>query len=118
MAKGVRTSRELEMQQAQATSRMTDEGGIGEQRTLRELPDVPSSGTLRVVPLQHTEGYTTNAPHNAVRKGAKWGALVGVLIGVSSLLASVLVGAGVGALLGKASQLRIQKGSAPRIHFA
>jgi len=46
------------------------------------------------------------------------GALVGLFMGVTALVASVVVAAGVGALLGKASQLRLDKGSAPRIHFA
>jgi len=37
---------------------------------------------------------------------------------MTTLMASIIVGAGVGALFGKASQLRLDKGSAPRIHFA
>jgi len=60
---------------------------------------------------------SVTSAHHAVRKGATWGALAGLLVGVATLVGSILVGAGVGALLGKASQLRVDKGSPPRIHF-
>jgi hypothetical protein len=57
-------------------------------------------------------------PSDAVRKGAFWGACAGFLIGLVPLLASTVIGAGTGALMAKASQLRIQGGTAPRLRFA
>jgi len=63
------------------------------------------------------DSESSRSAHHPVRKGATWGALAGLLVGVTTLMASIIVGAGVGALFGKASQLRLDKGSAPRIHF-
>jgi uncharacterized membrane protein len=54
---------------------------------------------------------------NAMRKGAARGAVVGFLLGMVPLVTSTIVGAGAGALVAKASQIRIEKGSAPRIRF-
>jgi hypothetical protein len=84
-----------------------------------EHPTAPGSrGQLRSVAVgegpEIGEQAKTSHP---IRKGAVWGALAGLLLGTTALLASVVVGAGVGALVGKASQLRIEKGSAPRIRF-
>ena len=86
-----------------------------------EMPDVKSRGNLRDISVagEADIGHdNVTSAHHAVRKGATWGALVGLLMGVTTLVASVMVAAAVGALLGKASQLRLDKGSAPRIHFA
>lgn len=53
-----------------------------------------------------------------VRRGALMGGLVGFAFGLVPLLASTIVGAIAGALITRASRLRIDKVSAPRIHFA
>ena len=53
-----------------------------------------------------------------VRRGAIWGALVGFVFGLVPLIASTLIGAIAGAVITRASRLRIDKVSAPRIHFA
>lgn len=53
-----------------------------------------------------------------VRRGALWGAMVGFVFGLVPLLASTIIGAIAGAVIMRASRLRIDKVSAPRIHFA
>ena len=93
----------------------------GDQSGSGESPDAVSRGNVRGLALAgeaEVDHASPRSAHYAVRKGATWGALAGLLVGATSLVASILVGAGVGALLGKASQLRVDKGSAPRIHFA
>ena len=85
------------------------------------MPDAESRGKFREISVAGDADIghdSVSSAHHAVRKGATWGALVGLFMGVTALVASVVVAAGVGALLGKASQLRLDKGSAPRIHFA
>ena len=56
-------------------------------------------------------------PHT-VRKGAVWGAGVGLVLGLAPMITSILVAAGAGALVAKASEIRLEGGSAPRLHFA
>jgi hypothetical protein len=53
-----------------------------------------------------------------VRRGALWGAGFGFLMGLAPLTASIIMGTLTGALLAKASELRVEGGSPPRIHFA
>jgi uncharacterized membrane protein len=53
-----------------------------------------------------------------VRRGAMWGAMVGFVFGLVPLLASTIIGAIAGAVITRASRMRIDKVSAPRIHFA
>jgi uncharacterized membrane protein len=53
-----------------------------------------------------------------VRRGALWGGLAGFAFGLMPLLASTILGAIAGAMITRASRLRIDRVSAPRIHFA
>jgi uncharacterized membrane protein len=53
-----------------------------------------------------------------VRRGALWGGLVGFALGLMPLVLSTLLGAVAGAVVTRATRLRIDRVSGPRIHFA
>ena len=98
----------------------SEQNGSLDQSSSGNSPDAASRGRVRGLAIAGEAGVdaeSITSAHHAVRKGATWGALAGLLLGVTTLTASIIVGAGVGALFGKASQLRLDKGSAPRIHF-
>jgi hypothetical protein len=58
------------------------------------------------------------ASEHRMRRGAAYGAGVGFLVGLVPLLASTVIAAAIGGLLAKASELRVERGTAPRLHFA
>jgi hypothetical protein len=65
------------------------------------------------------DGQHASVVHrHVVRKGALWGAGLGLILGLAPLLTSILIAAGAGALIGKASELRIEGASPPRLRFA
>ena len=84
--------------------------------------EVGASGQLRAMDSSDEmlpgEDSVAKRRRGAVRRGAVYGGWIGVLFGAAALLASVIIGVAVGALIGKATELRIEKGSAPRIHFS
>jgi hypothetical protein len=53
-----------------------------------------------------------------VRRGALWGAGAGFIFGLMPLVALTLLGAITGGLISRATHMRIDRVSAPRIHFA
>ena len=66
-----------------------------------------------------TEKLTTGTGNShMVRRGALWGAGAGFLIGLVPLVASTIMAAALGGMLAKASELRIERGTAPRLRFA
>jgi hypothetical protein len=71
------------------------------------LTDQPSAG--------ETQAMTPSA-HN-VRRGAVMGACAGFLIGLIPLLASTILAAAAGGIIAKATELRFEKGSPPRLRF-
>jgi hypothetical protein len=62
-------------------------------------------------------GVASRAPH-AVRRGAMKGASFGFLFGLLPLAASTVAAAAAGGLLAKAAEVRIEKGTAPRLRFS
>ena len=107
-------------QNASSVPVASEQNGSLDQSSSGSSSDAASRGRVRGLDIAGEAGVdpeSITSAHHAVRTGATWGALAGFLVGVTSLMASILVGAGVGALLGKASQLRLDKGSPPRIHF-
>jgi len=91
------------------------------QHEFEKLAEAVSKGELRGVVLSDEASATDESPpttpRNVVRRGAVWGARAGFLLGTISLLAFVIIGAVADAVIAKASKLRIEKGSAPRIRF-
>jgi hypothetical protein len=67
--------------------------------------------------LLEAGGMATVPKASRMRRGAIWGACLGFLVGLIPLLASTIVFTIAGALLARASEMRIEAGSAPRIHF-
>jgi uncharacterized membrane protein len=66
-----------------------------------------------------TENEVMLANHQAmVRRTAVRGAFAGFLFGLIPLMASIGMGAMAGAVIAKASQVRIDRGRPPSIHFA
>jgi hypothetical protein len=65
----------------------------------------------KVVPSRRTREL------HRVRRGAMRGACAGFLFGLVPLVGSILIGAAAGGIIAKASELRIEKGSAPRLRF-
>ncbi|HEX5139919.1 MAG TPA: hypothetical protein VFX19_03180 [Dehalococcoidia bacterium] len=52
-----------------------------------------------------------------VRRWAMWGGLAGFAAGLVPLLVSTILAAGLGALLAKASEVRLERGTAPRLRW-
>ena len=93
-------------------------------REFEKLVSQVSSGEVKGMvlvdqgsPEDVTANPATRGPH-LVRRGALWGACVGFLLGLVPLLASTLIAAAAGGLIAKASELRLEKGTAPRLRFA
>ena len=84
------------------------------------LVSLVASGEVKGVVFDNAPegGAPSTTPSHRVRRGAMWGASIGFLLGLVPLLASTLMAAGIGALLARASEMRLEGGSAPRIRFA
>jgi hypothetical protein len=65
-----------------------------------------------ILPQQGSQGANPS-----MLRGAMWGAVAGLVLGVVPMLASVLMSAGAGMLIVKASQIRLEGGTAPRIRL-
>ena len=90
------------------------------QQDFERLVSLVANGHVKGVVFENTpeDGAPSTAPSHRVRRGAMWGASIGFLLGLVPLLASTLMAAGIGAMLARASEMRIEGGSAPRIRFA
>jgi hypothetical protein len=88
------------------------------QRDFAGILDSIRRGEMKGVVLQESGGSNPSG-HRApsVARGAMYGALVGFVLGIIPMLASVFTAAGAGMLIVKASQVRIEGGSAPRLRF-
>jgi hypothetical protein len=90
------------------------------QHDFERLLSLVASGEVKGVVFDNTAedgGASPTTPSKRVRRGAVWGASIGFLLGLVPLLASTLMAAGIGALLARASEVRIEGGTAPRIRF-
>ena len=89
------------------------------QQNFERLVSLVASGEVKGVVFENTpeEGVPSTTPSHRVRRGAMLGASIGFLLGLVPLLASTLMAAGIGAMLARASEMRIEGGSAPRIRF-
>jgi hypothetical protein len=90
------------------------------QQDFERLVSLVAKGDVEGVVFENTpeDGAPSTTPSHRVRRGAMWGASIGFLLGLVPLLASTLMAAGIGAMLARASEMRIEGGSAPRIRFA
>ena len=61
---------------------------------------------------------TSSQEARLIRRGVKRGAMAGFLLGLVPLTAMTLMAAVAGGLIAKATLLRIEKGTAPRLRFA
>jgi hypothetical protein len=89
------------------------------QQNFERLVSLVASGEVKGVVFENTpeQGAPSRTPSHRVRRGAVLGASIGFLLGLVPLLASTLMAAGIGAMLARASEMRIEGGSAPRIRF-
>lgn len=83
---------------------------------LRALEPPPEEEAPQIQPAEISAPEMAHS--RSVRKGAGVGAQIGLIFGMVWLVMSVLIGAGVGALIGKATTIRLEKGTAPRIRFS
>ena len=64
------------------------------------------------------ENEAIEAGHRTiVRRSAMWGAVAGFFVGLFPLIASIGMGAIAGAVIAKMSQMRLDRGRPPSIHF-
>jgi hypothetical protein len=99
------------------TSEQSEESG---KRELAHLLSLVSEGQVKGVVIERPaepELSAGSGQRNHIRKGALWGAGFGFMLGLIPLLVSTIMAAGAGALIAKASELRIQGGSPPRLRF-
>jgi uncharacterized membrane protein len=88
------------------------------QDSFRRLLAQVSQGNLKgVVYEENDEPPRPEGPSHVVRRGAIKGAVGGLVLGLIPLIASTLVGATAGAVIGRFSELRIEQGRVPRVHF-
>ena len=101
-----------------------DQEGTAAMHDFESLVSRVSSGEVKGVVIvdpatsRTTGAGTTAAAPHAVRRGAIKGAGVGFLFGLLPLVASTVAAAAAGGLLAKASELRLEKGSPPRLRFS
>jgi hypothetical protein len=89
--------------------KLVSQVSAGEVKGMVLLDENPASDDIAPAALKTT---------HRVRRGAAYGAGVGFLVGLVPLLASTIIAAAVGGLIAKGSELRVERGSAPRLHFA
>jgi hypothetical protein len=92
------------------------------QKDYETLMERVASGEVKGIVLEEPSGDVSSSDRRTmshpVRKGAMWGAGAGFVLGLVPLLASTLLGAAAGGLMAKASEIRLERGTAPRLRFA
>jgi hypothetical protein len=96
-----------------------EQSDVEARREFERLAERVTAGQLSgmVIVDQPETPAAAASGRSAVRRGANIGARFGLVVGLMTLAVAVIAGAGMGALVGKATQLRIDRGSAPRVHF-